>query len=159
MIFLQKYILSVICAALICGIITDLAAKTTFQKQLQFLCGVFLTVAMVQPLIHLNIDPNSFFNIGAHTDSVELITRGEEQTRYQIGAVIQEQCEAYILSEAKKQNSDISVNVTLDSSDPPKPLYVHLSGEMDSEKKAMLEEIIAEDIGVPKERQLWNEAN
>lgn len=159
MIFLYRYILSVICTALVCGITSDLAAKTAFHKQLQFLCGVFLTVAMVQPLIRLDVDPSSFFSRESMQESNELIARGEEQTRFQIGSVIQEQCEAYILSEAKKQNADISVTVALDSSDPPKPLWVHLTGEMDSEKKTILQEIIEADIGVPKERQLWNETN
>ena len=43
--------LSVICAALVCGILTDMSAKTSFEKLIRLLCSVFLAVTVVYPLI------------------------------------------------------------------------------------------------------------
>ena len=46
-------ILSVVCAALICGILTDLSAKTSFSKLIRLSCSIFLAFTMIAPILRL----------------------------------------------------------------------------------------------------------
>ena len=147
--------LSVICAALVCGILTDMSAKTSFEKLIRLLCSVFLAVTVVYPLIRYrfpgwNADM-SIFQPGYE----DAVAQGEKIYFQSIASIIRTETEAYILKEAKSIGADLTVAVELDAGNPPAPESVTIRGNFEASVETTLSQLIADELGIPKEHQTW----
>ena len=147
--------LSVICAALVCGILTDMSAKTSFEKLIRLLCSVFLAVTVVYPLIRYrfpewNADM-SIFQPGGE----DAVAQGEKIYFQSIASIIRTETEAYILKEAKSIGADLTVAVELDAGNPPAPESVTIRGNFEASVETTLSQLIADELGIPKEHQTW----
>ena len=130
--------LSVICAALVCGILTDMSAKTSFEKLIRLLCSVFLAVTVVYPLIRYrfpewNADM-SIFQPGGE----DAVAQGEKIYFQSIASIIRTETEAYILKEAKSIGADLTVAVELDAGNPPAPESVTIRGNFEASVETTL---------------------
>ena len=139
--------LSVICAALVCGILTDMSAKTSFEKLIRLLCSVFLAVTVVYPLIRYRFP-------GWNAD-MSIFQPGEKIYFQSIASIIRTETEAYILKEAKSIGADLTVAVELDAGNPPAPESVTIRGNFEASVETTLSQLIADELGIPKEHQTW----
>ena len=147
--------LSVICAALVCGILTDMSAKTSFEKLIRLLCSVFLAVTVVYPLIRYrfpgwNVDMSIF-----QPGDEDAVAQGEKIYFQSIASIIRTETEAYILKEAKSIGADLTVAVELDAGNPPTPESVTIRGNFEASVETTLSQLIADELGIPKEHQTW----
>ena len=147
--------LSVICAALVCGILTDMSAKTSFEKLIRLLCSVFLAVTVVYPLIRYrfpgwNVDMSIF-----QPGDEDAVAQGEKIYFQSIASIIRTETEAYILKEAKSIGADLTVAVELDAGNPPAPESVTIRGNFEASVETTLSQLIADELGIPKEHQTW----
>ena len=147
--------LSVICAALVCGILTDMSAKTSFEKLIRLLCSVFLAVTVVYPLIRYrfpgwNVDMSIF-----QSGDEDAVAQGEKIYFQSIASIIRTETEAYILKEAKSIGADLTVAVELDAGNPPAPESVTIRGNFEASVETTLSQLIADELGIPKEHQTW----
>lgn len=147
--------LSVICAALVCGILTDMSAKTSFEKLIRLLCSVFLAVTVVYPLIRYrfpgwNVDMSIF-----QPGDEDAVAQGEKIYFQSIASIIRTETEAYILKEAKSIGADLTVEVELDAGNPPAPESVTIRGNFEASVETTLSQLIADELGIPKEHQTW----
>lgn len=152
---LSRYVLSVICVCLICGILTDLTGKTGSSKLVRLVCSIFLALTLVRPLLALRLpawetEKNQFF-----MDAENAAEQGEKIRLQSIRAIIRQESEAYILKEAKSIGAELEVEVELDMSDPPVPCSVTLRGTFDADAESALGKAIEDEFGIPKERQTW----
>ena len=153
---LRQYILSVCVAAMICGILINLAPKGACSSVLKIICGVFLAVSVLRPVLGLDFDAWIESVSTMYTsDGDAAVAFGRETGREALSQRIKNETEAYILDKAACLGADILAEVVLNTSDPPLPVAVTLHGDISPYAKQMLENIITEDLGIAKENQRW----
>lgn len=147
---LRQYVLSVIAAGLIFGILKGISGQRVLVK---LAGGLFLMFVIVQPLAD--------FDFSAMADYMESFTEEGEDTAA-IGAamgdeayrsVIKAEVEAYILDKADAMGAALTASVTLDEN--AKPLAVRLQGHLSPYSRVRLEQMMEDELGISKENQLW----
>lgn len=154
---IKEYLLSVTIAAIICSLITSLVGnKGAFSAVVRTLCGIFLALTALSPLIDLKLDDISsyFREFGLEADSAA--AAGSVMADEASAAIIKSELEAYILDKASALGVSISVDVKLDNTGTPLPVSATLSGSVSPYAKKQLQEVIANELGIPEERQIWN---
>lgn len=155
MTFLHSYGLSLICGAMICGILSGMIRDGMYQKQMKLLCGLFLTLTVVKPLVQLELpDLDSLlepFSQEAESASAE----GAGMLQNALAQSIQQETEAYICSKAELLQTNLRVQVHLSNGDPPIPDGVILEGTAAPEVKEAMQEMMENELNIPKEQQQW----
>ena len=152
---LRQYILSAAAGALICGIVTAFCQKSAYKKHITMLCGLFMTFTLLRPLIGIKIPELSDLNdyISQAESAVE------EGKRISLSAqktIISQECETYILDKAKELQVSLAVDVTVEEREGEQiPVFAEMTGAVLPEIQRQLSTVIATDLGIPKENQLW----
>lgn len=153
---MKAYVLSVICAAVLCAIVTDLGEKKgTRAKILKLICGVFLSFTVIRPVAEVKLEEFSFFTADIAQDAFHITDLGQNQSYREMAAIITNEVSAYILDKASDFPGDLTVDVELDEN--LIPCRVILTGSISSDVKHQLEAMIETDLGIRKEDQIWNE--
>lgn len=148
---LRQYVLSVICAALICGIAQSLVRDGIGKGVIKLICSVFLMVTLLAPLPGLRLELESFL-----PDRLEgecLAAQGENMARGAVDQLIKEQLETYILDKAAALPAQVQAEVILN--EDGLPVAALLAGRLPPEARETLEEMIQTDLGIPKENLQW----
>ena len=152
---MKQYFLSVICSAILCGIVTGfLEKKGASGKILKLICGAFLTFTVIRPIADVRLDEFSFFTDQIMEDAAYASELGENRSREAMASIIKLETEAYILDKASLWEEELTVTVTLD--EELIPCGAVLTGVLPKSKMAEVERILEEDLGIPKEEQIWN---
>lgn len=153
---MREYIISVICAAVICAIATDLGGRKGASGQiLKLICGVFLSFTVIRPVTDVKMEDFSFFASDIATDAFQVSDLGKTKSRNEMEAIITGEVAAYILDKAGDFNGELTVDVKLDENLIPR--RVILTGSISPKEKQSLQEMIEKDLGIGKEDQIWNE--
>lgn len=152
---LRQYALSLICAALIIGILLDLSEQTGFQKQLRLVCSVFFACILLRPLVSLRFPEVTQFWSNYMTLAEDAAAQGENIRIRSLATIIRQETEAYILKEARAIGADVDVQVELNNGNPPVPVAVTLRGSFDASSEEQLGKLLADEVGIPKEHQTW----
>ena len=153
---IKQYLLTVITAAIISSFVNSLAGKAgSAGKIIRLLSGVVLTLCVVSPILSLNFSEVRDYIDAFSYDSAETVSVGTEYTDTALRQSIKQQSEAYILEKAASMNVELTVEVTLSEDSPPVPKDVALTGSISPYAKSRLSELIADDLGITKEHQLW----
>lgn len=151
---LRAYLLSVTAAAVICGIVSRLLGKKGTPAALgNLMCGVFLTLAVMQPLSRFRGSLNIPMEFSSKAEQAAAL--GQTEAKKAMASIIKEKSEAYILEKAARYQADLTVVVTVSDDEIPQPESVRLRGAVSPNIKALLQSIIAESLGIPKEKQVW----
>lgn len=159
MAYFQRYILSIICAAMICGILLGITKNAFFHKMMKMLCGIFMSVTFLVPLHQIDFPAVSIPNVSIMEDARAYASIGAAYTSGESAQVIKEQCEAYILSKAASLEIPVEIEIEISDADPPIPIEARLSGTSDPLQRNTLSIILENDLGVTKEHQIWMEQN
>ena len=152
---IRGYALRVICAALICGILTDLSEKFGFQKQIRLVCSIYFACVLTGPILSVRLPAVSQWEDIYLPQAQEAAAQGEEIRIRSMAAIIRQESEAYILKEAKALGADVEVEIELDNGYPPAPAAVTLRGVFDASAETRLCRLLADELGIPKEHQTW----
>lgn len=153
---MKEYILSVICAAVLCGIVSDLAEKKGASANiLRLICGVFLSITVIRPVTEVKLEEFSFFTSDITQDAFLASDLGRTGTYNEMAAIISAEVAAYILDKAADFTKELTVDVEMDENLIPR--RVILSGEVSLKGKLQLEALIEKDLGIAKEDQIWIE--
>lgn len=151
------YFYSVILGALALSLIYPLLeGKGASAKVAKMICGVFMLFTMLRPAVNiLSVDWGSFSweNDEAISQAVNF---GQAAAKKDLSAIITEQVEAYILDKAKDYDAALQVEVTLSDDDIPVPVGVTIRGSISPYGKGQMKAMIENDLGIPKEDQLWS---
>ena len=152
---IRQYILSAATGALICGIVTAFCRDSPYKKHVTMLCGLFMTVTLLRPLIGISFP--ELPDLNAYISQAE--NAAEEGKRISLEAqkaIISQECEAYILDKAKELQVDLAVSVTVDErGGKPVPVFAEITGAIQSETQYQLSTVIESDLGIQRENQLW----
>lgn len=149
----RSYILRVVAAAMITGVLLSLSNSSPFRPVLRFVCGIFLSGVVLQPLsggipeITLNWTENTT------QKAAELAREGSQTAQSAMEDIIIEELEAYILDKAA--SLDTSVEVALQLNGDLLPASILVKGEVTASARRELEKLLEEELGVPKENQAW----
>ncbi len=153
---IRQYLLSITAAAIIVGIITNFIGKdSSHGKIIRFLCGLFLALTLVTPWVKINITNVHNFLGSLNTDAGALVADGEAMATNTTASIIISSVKSYILDKASSMGLSLEVEVTLNKTNPPVPYSVSISGSASPYNKQKLQQLIEDDLDIPKERQLW----
>ncbi len=152
---LRQYALSLICGALIVGILLDLSEKSGFKQSIRLVCSIFFASVLIRPLLSLSIPELSQLGSSYQTQAEAAAAQGENIRIRSIASIIRQECEAYILKEARAIGADVDVLVELNNGNPPVPVAVTLRGSFDASSEEQLGKLLADEVGIPKEHQTW----
>ena len=152
---LRQYALSLICGALIVGILLDLSEKSGFKQSIRLVCSIFFACVLIRPLLSLSIPELSQLGSSYQTQAEAAAAQGENIRIRSIASIIRQECEAYILKEARAIGAEVEVEFELDTAYPPAPSAVTVRGVFDADIEATLSRLLADELGIPKEHQTW----
>ena len=147
---LRQYMLSVVSAAMILGILKGISGQS---KLLKLVGGLFLTFVILQPLARFDFaDLTDYF--GGFSETGSMIAAGGGMEAEEVRrSIIKQQVEAYILDKAESLEVELQVSVELGPEEMP--AAVRLQGRVPSDVKNRLMQIMESDLGIAKENQLW----
>ena len=153
---IRGYLLSVTGAAVICAVVSALLGKKgTISAMGKLLTGIFMAITVISPLAKIQLSNADALWDDLSVDAAAAVAAGEEAANIELRAGIKSQTEAYILDKAASYAAELTVEVTLSDDDPPLPCAVRLTGSVSPYAKRQLQQLIAEDLGIPKEAQTW----
>lgn len=154
---LRQYILSVTAVALVGSVVLALLEKKGSASAMgRMLVGIFMMFTIISPLTHVRIGSIEDWLEHSRMDAQSAVAQGEKLAQDTLRQRIQEHTEAYILNKARQLGVQLQVQVTVSYDSIPTPTEVCLVGAVSPRAKAKLQQILAEDLGIPKENQLWN---
>ena len=151
---IKEYLLSITAAALICGVISSLTSKNaSISKLMQLLCGLFLAITVIRPVVEVQLDNIDSFTELLVVDGEIAASTGKEMAAEEMKRIIKEKTEAYILDKAKSLGAEIEVEVTLEDFVPTGAI---ITGSVSPFARSSLITSISQDLGIPPEGQIWN---
>ena len=152
----RQYLLTIVTGAMICAIITRISSKCTANAALiKLLSQVFMLILLVSPLIKIQLSDVTAF-IDHDIWMYNAVTDGEFFADTETEGIIKESVCAYILDKASMLHADIQVEVSLAESTPKVPTGVVIYGDVSPYTKTVLQTMIAKELGIPEEAQIWN---
>lgn len=153
---IRQYLLSVTAAAIICSLITSLMGKKgTYAAIVRMLCGLFMALTMISPLIQVRLsDFTSYFD-SLQTEADTAAASGSAMAEEASEAIIKRETETYILDKALSMGLNIEVEVTLADAGVPYPCHVSLRGAASPYARRQLQGWLEDDLGIPEENQTW----
>ncbi len=153
---IREYMITVTAAALICGVLNALASKLgSSGKLLRLMCGILMLLTVISPLTKIRLTDLPELGQGILESGEALATAGENSAREEMAAIIKEQTQAYILDKANVLGASLEVEVILTEDTLPVPKSVRLQGAISPYGKGKLQQILAQDLGIPTEEQIW----
>lgn len=150
---LWTYILGIAAASMLCGVLIRLTRNSGSAEIVRMLCGLFLTIVLIQPLAgkKARLWEATLPDVGEQAE--EIISEGRASGEDIRKEFIKERLEAYILSRAGEIGADIQADVTLGKDCVP--THICISGTISPIYRSKLTQIIASELGIPREQQEW----
>lgn len=152
---LGQYAVSVVSAAMICGIVTGLLQDGAIKLTIKLLCGIFMTVTVLDPMLRLDISGWKELALSNQSLAQASVDAGTALAQEELAAIIKEQTQAYILDKATSLGLDITAQVVLSDEPLPVPKAVYLCGAASPYTKQVLSDYLCQDLGITKENQIW----
>jgi hypothetical protein len=151
---IKGYLLGVVLSAVFCTVLLRLTGtKHTSGKIIRLLAGLFMTAAVLHPLISLDITDFTRYPVMIAGQGDAFAQDGTKMAEDAMDAIIISQTQAYILDKAASMGAVLEVSVTLQEHIP---YHVQIRGPISPGAKARLTEWIRENLNIPVEEQQWN---
>lgn len=150
---LREYLIGVVAAALLSGVITRLSRNRASGEIIRMLCGVFMTIVLIQPIAGKKalLWDYTLPDIARQAEAVS--RQGAAAADESRREFIKRRTEAYIINRAATMEAEIQADASLD--DNCVPVSVRITGRISPLYRSRLTQIIASELGIPKERQEW----
>lgn len=153
---LKAYILCICAAAILVGIVSEfLNPKNGPGMLLRIIAGIFLSLQLILPLTDLKPERWAEYFEDLMGEGETFSSNASIDSSQQLEEIIKDKTRAYILDKAKIYQGNLSVEVELDGGEIPVPVSVSICGSISPYGRSTLQRIIATDLNIPKERQLW----
>ena len=157
--FLQSWVRGLVAASAAAALASQLTPAGPVKKVTELACGVMLMAVLVSPVIKADMKAFSYA-LSDYRNTVARVTQDmEAQEKQLIRLYIEQQTAAYILDEAHSLGiSDLEVSVRSKWGDESWiPYEAVLRGVVLPEQQNELREYMESQLGIPLERQRWNE--
>ena len=150
---LRQYMLSLICAALMCSILIKLAKSTINVELIRMLCGLFLLLCFLSPFYQTDFATITEGAFSYTEDAHIAVEEGKNLASEMMLQGITEELKTYILGKAEEMDLALSVEISLDQHGIPIAVILH--GSAEPYQKENIAHILQSDLGIPKENQTW----
>ena len=156
MTFLRQYLMSLITASIIVGIIASITkSKKSGTSIIRLVSGIFLSLVMLKPILKIEIQDYMDFYNDISLDASAVVDDGKNIYQTEMQTIIKENLEAYILDKASALQLDVDVDIFLSDGIPPIPETIRISGNTSPYNKQVFQTFLADKIGLSKEQQIW----
>ena len=151
---LATYIFSVVCASVICSIANVLTRdKKQVNITVKLLSAIFLSITLLAPLKDFSVDRilsswDRFTQTGH-----DLSHDGQLLAKEELSAIIKQRTETYILGKAEQLGVTLQAEIRL--CEDLKPANVVITGKVTPYERKYIQNILTDELGIPKEDQLW----
>ena len=152
---LRSYLASIVVVTLLLALVQNLVPEGSLRQTASFLGGLVLLAALLGPAAELDLSgleaDLGVWQAAVEDRQAELL----EAQQKELSAVIAEETSTYISDKAEELGLSVAVRVeTRPGADGvPVPWAAELTGQ----RSAALAACMAEDLGIPAERQVWHE--
>lgn len=151
-----QYLLSVTAAVMITSILRRFfSGKGSAGAMLQMLSGIFMLYTVLMPFSHLSIPKFDTITKDFRHEAQQAVADGENLGTSTLRSIISDRVSAYILDKAKIYDAQLTVTVMLSQDAIPVPNGVRICGDISPYGKRQLQNMIASDLGISKEHQVW----
>lgn len=155
----RQWLLGVACTALILAVADSLAPEGGVKRVCRLAGGLALLLAAVSPLLRLEVGAlnEALERYRAQVQSYEETLEEQNNLFYQ--TIIEESAAAYIVDKAEEMGISCQAEVTFsyDEDGVPCPWEVTARGDWTDEARETLERLLENDLGVPAQRQHYEE--
>lgn len=156
MTLLRQWVLGIAGAAVFCAIALELTPKGRVRSVQRLLCGVVLSLAMLKPLLSIDMQRYSISLAEYRRSGEEIASRAEKISDSLSRTLIQEKCSAYILDKAEQLGLDIAgAQVELHWSE--EGVWYPTDAQIDGKYDERLSRIVESELGIDRDRQKWSE--
>ena len=153
---LKTYILCICAAAVLVGILTEFTnPKSGPGTLLRVISGIFLSLQLMSALTDVKPEYWTDYFDNLMRTGETFSSNGAADSSGQLEEIIKDRTRTYILDKAEIYQGNLSVEVELDDGEIPVPVSVSVTGNISPYGKKILQQIIATDLNIPKERQIW----
>lgn len=151
-----QYILSVITASFVSSIILRISGKNgKTASVMKMLCGVFLICTVISPWLEIHIDDLNYLFKDSAYDVETAVAAGQDTAQEEMREIIKQKVEAYISTKASQLKADVRAEVIMSKEDPMLPEGARLTGPVSPHARRSLTQYIADELGIPEEKQIW----
>ena len=155
----RQWLLGVTCTALVLSVTDSLAPEGSVKRVCRMAGGLALLLAAVSPLIRLDVGALAVALEGYRAQVQSYEETLEEQNNLFYQTIIEEGAAAYIVDKAEEMGISCQAEVTFsyDEDGVPCPWEVTARGDWTDEAREALERLLEDDLGVPPQRQHYEE--
>lgn len=155
---LRNYLLSMVAAALLAGILLSLTPEGSVRRTLRFICGLMLLLTVLGPVVKLDVT-----KLAENLSELRLRAAGQADAAESgnmelMAALIKEQAEAYIWDKAASLGmTPARVEVEMGTEEGyPCPRSVLITAVCTAAQRRRLTEQIEQELAVPSSKQEWS---
>ena len=152
---LRNWLIAVAAAAFLVSLSQSLIPEGTVRKIAGFAGGLTLLLVMVRPLLGADFDHLDFHYEDYAGEISQRQTELQTQSDQTLQELIAEKTEAYILDKAAALGVDCTVRVLMEPGEDGTPIPA--GAELTGEKSDALADYMEQELGIPKERQVYHE--
>ena len=151
----REWLTAVAAVTLLLSVAQLLVPPGNLREIASFVGGLILLAAMMQPLLKIDLSDIQL-DFSSYQGAVEQRQAELENTqKEELTSLIEAETEAYISDKAKSMGLTLKVRVTAEADEGgmPVPVRVEITGPWSGGLSRWLET----ELGLPAERQVWNE--
>ena len=158
--FVREWIRGLVTASVIAALAGELTPPGPVRKVTRFVSGVMLLSILFSPVLRADLDALSYASADYRATVTRLTEDMEAQEKQLLRLYIQEQTAAYILEEAQRMGAgELRVEVlAVWRGENWVPNEVTVCGTLTPEIRRALSEHLRSELGIPAERQHWDES-
>ena len=154
---IRQYIISIITAAVLIGILSSFFRKgSVFTSPFALITGIYMVLTLLQPITGFRLGGINWDSSEIYTQTQIIIEKQTLDSKEQMKKIITEQVRTYIQNKATSMGLVLQIEVTISDGDPPVPWSVHLRGSVSPREREILEAYILDSLAITGERVLWN---
>ena len=151
----RTWLTAVVAVTLLLSVLQMLVPPGNLREIASFVGGLILLAVMMQPLLRIDLSDVQL-DFSAYQETLEQRQAELENTRQEeLTSLIETETAAYISDKAKSMGLTLKVRVTAEADEGgmPVPVRVEITGPWSGGLSRWLET----ELGLPAERQVWNE--
>lgn len=151
----RSWLTAVAAAAFLVSLSQSLIPEGTVRKIAGFAGGLVLLLVMVRPLLGADFQQMDFHYEDYAGEISQRQTELQAQSDQTLEQLIQKKTEAYILDKAAALGVDCTVRVLMEPGEDGTP--VPAGAELTGQESDALADYMEQELGIPKERQVYHE--
>ena len=151
---LSAYLLSVTAAAVFAAVVKSLfEPKTASGSMIHLLAGLLVVTTLIRPVLELRTAELPELSQSVCNQAETEVQQGKKGAQEEMKQVISRELSSYVQTEARRLGAELTVGFS--DWEELTPRQVTVSGRVSPYTRARIQDFIAAQLGIEKERQEW----